>query len=102
MMTPTTDLSLWPTDFDAEQKYRASKVLDWLYWNANGFACVVVAIAGDAGNDWAAYINGTFSGISERHAVVWVAARGCKLDEEVARAIFEPRGRVSAELVWRS
>ena len=91
ILRPNTDLM-----FDAEQRYVAAKVLDWRFWNSNGYACVVVAVAGDAEDDWAAYINGC-DGYREEEAVVWVARHGCKLDQRLAEAIFQPRGTVEGK-----
>lgn len=86
--------------FDETDRYVAAKVLDWLFFNSNGYACVVVAVAGDAGDDWAAYINGC-DGYREEEAVVWVARHGCKLEPELAEVIFRPRGQIADELRYR-
>ena len=94
LLRPNTDLS-----FDDDDRYVATKILDWLFFNSNRYACAIVAVQGDAGDDWAAYINGCDS-YREEEAIVWVAKHGCKLSEQMARAIFAARGKVEG-LRWR-
>lgn len=56
------------------------------YWNANGFACAVVASIGQEGK-WSAYIGGA-DPQSEEEALDFVARHGVKLEEEDARHFF--------------
>jgi len=59
----------------------------WRYWNANGYATVIVAVVTE-GVDWAAYIGGAPDWIRERDAVSHVAQLGDKLAEADARHFF--------------
>ncbi len=56
------------------------------YWNANGYACAVVASIGAEGA-WAAYIGGC-APESEDAGLQFVATSGCKLSENDARHFF--------------
>jgi len=66
------------------------------YWNANGMATAIVAVAGYAG-DWAAYIGAQPDPSSERDTLEWVSRHGCKLSEHLARAVFP-----GVDLVYRN
>ena len=56
------------------------------YWSANGFSVAIVVLPGVV--DWAAYIGATVGTVREEETVEFVAARGCKLEESLARTLF--------------
>ncbi|KKM83134.1 hypothetical protein LCGC14_1312470 [marine sediment metagenome] len=56
------------------------------YWSANGFSIAIVVLPGIV--DWAAYIGATMGTVREEETVEFVAARGCKLEESLARTLF--------------
>ena len=58
------------------------------YYNANGFAIAIVAVITE-GIDWAAYIGATTDRIPMERTRLFVASRGCKLEEPIARAVFD-------------
>ena len=63
-------------------------VLDYTYWNADGAGVVILAREGLAA-DWAAYIGATCKpGDTEEEAIAHVAARGVKLNKEMATRWF--------------
>jgi hypothetical protein len=64
------------------------------YYNANGFACGIVASIG--AGDWAAYIGG-FDPQSEKACLQFVAKYGATLSEKDARHFFP-----EIELPYRS
>jgi len=64
----------------AQDKYEAR------YWNANGYACAVVASVGVEG-EWSAYIGGA-DPQREEEALDFVSRCGVKLSEADARHFF--------------
>ena len=61
------------------------------YYNANGYAMAVVAVVNNNGLDlfdWAAYMGGCSSDLSEQEALNWVARFGCKLGQHDAAHFF--------------
>ena len=58
------------------------------YFNANGFACGIVAVItrDDDGHviTWAAYMGGTDLVQREKDAIDWIAENGCKISLEDA------------------
>ena len=75
------------------------KVMEWRYWNANGFAVAVVGavtlippidLEGSPDPfDWAAYIGATEGERTcEKDTVEFTHKSGCKLSERIARAFF--------------
>lgn len=69
------------------QKVDDEILVEARYYNANRYACAVVAVM-TPGVDWAAYMGGCGSDLSEEEAVRFVARKGCKLSEEDARHFF--------------
>ena len=68
-----------------------------LYWNANNFAVVIVALEGGC-NDWAAYIGATDSfSFPEYETVEFVKKHGCKISKDHAEFLF-PEFK---DLEWR-
>ena len=72
------------------------KVREARYYNANGFAIVIVASITDP-IDWAAYIGADDGQHSEEETIEFVCAYGCKLSEKDARYYFP-----DIELPYRS
>ncbi len=58
-----------------------------LYYNANGYACTIVAVITE-GIDWAAYMGGCPDNYGWDEAYHFVAERGSKIPKALARFLF--------------
>jgi len=66
-----------------------AKILDTLWFTAvYPLAVCVVAVCGDRGDDWAAYVGALLAEIPEQVGARLIAEEGAKLPEPVARAYF--------------
>ncbi len=68
------------------------------YWNANGIGVAVAAVAGQRGDDWAAYISAQPDGASEEETTEFARRFGCKLRETEANVMFPS---IAGTLVYR-
>jgi len=68
------------------------------YWNANGYAVAIVAVAG-SNQDWTAYVGAQPDPAHRWYTEEWAARHGSKLTEEQAWPFFG--SRVPGALAWR-
>jgi len=74
---------------EVKRKKMARRVIRSRYWNCNGVAIAIVAVASEV-IDWAADIGGGCGSMTEheKDAVEWTAKYGAKLHEEDAQYFF--------------
>jgi len=70
-----------------QQEAGTRQIIGGRFYNTNYYVTAIVASI-TTGIDWAAYIGGAPHDASYEQAYQFVADRGCKLDEGLARFIF--------------
>lgn len=80
------------------------KVYPLKYWNSNGVAVAIVAVANYVDGelfDWAAYIGGTTKTEHEEDAYDEVTQYGCKLDVHLAHYLARRSGYSLSKETYR-
>jgi hypothetical protein len=77
---------------------RHNKIVAARYWNTNPYAVCIVAVRGDSGRDWAAYIAGASGAEFQEEAEIFAMQHGVKLAQREAEFHFRACLDEGAEL----